>query len=73
MVEVIGLILLNTLNMGSGTIAEFPQTIITAMVSPTALPIPSIIAADIPDMAAGVTTFIVVSHLVAPMAMDASL
>ena len=53
--------------------AEFPVTIITAMVSPMALPTPRMIAAEIPEMAAGTTTFVVVSHLVAPMARDASL
>src|SRR5271157_160346 len=51
----------------------FPATIMTAMVSPTALPIPRMKLARIPDRAAGRTTLQMVCHLVAPIAMDASL
>ena len=73
MVPVIVVISENMFQSGSGTKATFPVTIITAIVSPIALPNPRMIAADTPDMAAGKTTFMVVSHLEAPIASDASL
>ena len=61
-------------HMGSGNMAGlFPVTIMTAIVSPMALPIPRMAAAEIPDIAAGTMTLIVVSQRVAPMARDASL
>src|SRR5690606_29452780 len=41
--------------------------------SPIALPIPSIIAAIIPEDAAGTNIYRIVSHLVAPKAKEASL
>ena len=62
-----------TFHIGSGKMAVFPVTIMTAIVSPMALPIPRMTAADIPEAAAGTMTFIMVSHLVAPMASEASL
>ena len=50
-----------------------PVAIRTVIVSPTALPIPSITAAIIPEEAAGITTFHIVCHLVAPRAREAIL
>ena len=54
-------------------IGAFPVSIRTAIVSPMALPIPSMMAADTPDTAAGRTTLTMDSHLVAPIAREASL
>ena len=60
------------MNMGSvgetGTARAPPATMRTVMVSPMARPTPSIIAAVIPESAAGIETGIIVSHLVAPRA-----
>ncbi len=53
-------------------IAALPATIRTAMVSPIALPIPRMIAAAIPDSAAGTITRLIVCHRVAPMAREPS-
>src|SRR5690606_3049106 len=50
-----------------------PHTMITAMVSPTARPIPSTTEAMIPDFAAGMVTLKMVSTLEAPRARDPSL
>ena len=61
-----------TFQIGDGMTAAFPVTIRTAMVSPTALPIPRMMAAVIPDRAAGVTTLLMVCQCVAPRANDAS-
>jgi len=72
MVPVRVLIRENTFHSGSGMTGEFPVSMRTAMVSPMALPIPRMIAADIPERAAGMTTLTMESHLVAPMARDAS-
>ncbi len=62
----------NTFQRGSGITGEFPVSISTAMVSPIALPMPSMKAAEIPDIAAGTTTLVIDSHFVAPIASDAS-
>ena len=62
-----------TFHRGSGITGEFPVSIRTAIVSPIALPTPRMIAAEIPEIAAGTTTLTIVSHLVAPIAWDASL
>lgn len=58
---------------GVGMIAAFPQTIRIAMVSPTARPMPRMMAAVIPERADGMMTFCMVCHLVAPIARDPSL
>ena len=58
---------------GSGMMAAFPATIMTAMVSPTARPMPRMIAAAIPERAAGTRTRLMVCQRVAPMASDPSL
>ena len=50
-----------------------PQTMITAIVSPTARPIPSTTEAAIPGFAAGTTTLKMVSILEAPRASAPSL
>ncbi len=52
--------------------AAFPVTIITAIVSPITLPMPSMTAASIPGRAAYATMRHVVCHFVAPMAIAAS-
>ena len=52
--------------------AALPVTIITAIVSPMALPIPSMTAVRMPDLPAGTTTRQMVCHRVAPMARPAS-
>ena len=44
-----------------GIAVELPATKITAIVSPNALPIPSITPANIPDLAAGTVTLNIVS------------
>ena len=59
--------------MGSGMMAAFPATMSTAMVSPTARPIPRMIAAAMPESAAGTRTLLTVCQRVAPMARDPSL
>jgi len=51
-----------------GITGAFPVTIITAMVSPNALPTPNITAVSTPDLAAGKVTPQMVCHLVAPSA-----
>ena len=53
--------------------AALPVTIITAIVSPTTRPIPSITAATIPDSAAGIVTFQRVWSRLAPRAREAAL
>ncbi len=63
----------NTFQIGSGTTAAFPVTIRTAMVSPIALPIPRMIAAVIPERAAGMITLLIVCQPVAPIASEPSL
>ena len=50
-----------------------PATMITAKVSPTALPIPKITAVMIPGNAAGNMIFLIVCQFVAPKPRDASL
>ena len=62
----------NTFVIGLGMMAALPVTIITAMVSPIALPIPRIMAAVIPDRAEGTITLLIVCHLVAPIDREAS-
>ena len=52
--------------------AAFPVTIRTAMVSPIARPMPRMMAAVIPEMAAGTTTRTIVCHFVAPSAREPS-
>ena len=59
--------------IGSGMIAAFPATIMTAMVSPTARPMPRMMAAAMPESAAGTRTRLMVCQRVAPMASDPSL
>ena len=56
-----------------GIAVELPATKITAIVSPNALPIPSITPANIPDLAAGTVTLNIVSIFDAPSAKDPSL
>ncbi len=56
----------------AGSTAAFPVTIMTAMVSPMARPMPSMTAVRMPDRAAGTTTRQMVCHFVAPMARPAS-
>ncbi len=53
-------------------IPAFPVTMITAIVSPTALPIPRMIAAVIPGSAAGSRTRAIVCQWVAPSAREPS-
>ncbi len=53
-----------------GIFTEFPATIITAMVSPTALPMARMTLAMIPDFAARIVTIWIVCHVVAPSARD---
>ena len=55
-----------------GIFATLPATIITAIASPIALPIPRTTDVKIPLFAAGTTTLNTVSVLVAPSASDAS-
>ena len=62
-----------TFQMGSGMTAALPATIRTAMVSPTARPMPRIMAAAMPEMAAGTMTLLIVCHRVAPIASEPSL
>ena len=61
-----------TLVKSPGIFATLPATIITAIASPIALPIPSTTDVKIPLFAAGTTTLNTVSVLVAPSASDAS-
>jgi hypothetical protein len=56
-----------------GILAAFPVTIMTAMVSPIARPMPSMTAIEIPERAAGATTCQMVCQRVAPIARAASL
>jgi hypothetical protein len=56
--------------VGSSTL--FPATMITAMVSPIARPIPRMTAATSPARAAGSTTPVIVCHWVAPSAYEPS-
>ena len=51
-----------------GILAALPVTIITAIVSPMARPMPSMTAMTMPERAAGSTTRQIVCHCVAPMA-----
>ena len=55
-----------------GMSSWFPMTILTAIVSPNALPNPRNIAASTPGPAARKMTFFIVSHFVAPTESDAS-
>ena len=50
----------------------FTNVIKTTIVSPIARPTPKIIAVNTPDLAAGNTTRMIVSHLFAPSANEAS-
>ena len=52
--------------------AALPVTIITAIVSPMARPMPSMTAVRMPERAAGTTTRQIVCHWVAPIARPAS-
>jgi len=56
----------------SGMRPALPVTIITAMVSPMARPMPSMTAVTMPERAAGTTMRQMVCHSVAPMASPAS-
>ena len=58
--------------MEVGMTAAFPVTISTAMVSPTARPMPRTTPDAIPDIEEGITTLYIVCHLVAPRARLAS-
>ncbi len=58
--------------IGLGMIAVLPVTMMTAMVSPIARPIPRMIAAAIPERAAGTMTRLIVCQRVAPVARDPS-
>ena len=51
-----------------GIFTAFPRIIIMAMVSPMARPIPKMILATIPDLAAGINTRQMVCQCVAPKA-----
>ena len=62
----------STFQIGLGMMAAFPVTMMTAMVSPIARPIPRIIAAAIPERAAGTMTRLIVCQRVAPVARDPS-
>ena len=55
-----------------GITGAFPVTIITAIVSPKARPIPNMIAVKTPERAAGKVTYQMVCHSVVPRARDAS-
>ena len=61
------------LNIFKVKIGAFPVAIRTAIVSPRALPIPSIIPTKIPGRAAGTMILLVASQLVAPKASPALL
>jgi hypothetical protein len=63
---------LNRAAASRGRRAALPVTIITAMVSPMARPMPSIPAMITPERPAGTTTRQVVCQRVAPMASPAS-
>ncbi len=56
----------------SGMLTALPETIITAMVSPRALPSPKNIPEDIPFFAAGKTTLKIERALDSPSASEAS-
>ena len=58
--------------MDVGIFKALPATIMTAMVSPMARPMPRIIAVMMPLEAAGSTTRRTVCQLVAPRAMEPS-
>jgi len=53
-----------------GITGELPVTISTVIVSPTTRPMPSMIAAMIPDRAAGTVTVTIVCQRVAPRAHE---
>jgi hypothetical protein len=55
-----------------GTSSALPATMITAMVSPMARPIPRITAATSPDRAARKRTMVTVCQRVAPRAIEPS-
>ena len=55
-----------------GICTTLPATMITAMVSPMALPTPKITPAKIPDFAAGTVTLKIVFTGVVPRAREAS-
>jgi hypothetical protein len=55
-----------------GITAAPPATMSTTMVSPTALPMPRMMAVEMPEPAAGITTLVRVCHRLAPSARDAS-
>ena len=60
------------LSSPTGILAWFPATIITAIVSPIARPIPRTTAARIPDFAAGSITIKMLLSFVAPSAREPS-
>ena len=62
----------STLYIGSGMMGEFPVTIRTAIVSPTARPMPRMSAAVMPERAEGTTTCEMVCHRVVPRAREPS-
>jgi hypothetical protein len=51
-----------------GILTAFPKIMIMAMVSPMARPIPNMMLATIPDLAAGINTLQMVCQCVAPNA-----
>ena len=59
-------------NIDSGNLTVLPATMITAIVSPIARPMPKTIAAIIPDFTSGNTMCQVVCHWVAPKAKEPS-
>ena len=58
---------------GSGKLTVPPATMLIAIASPSARPIPSTIPVMIPDFAAGTVTLNIVCIFVAPRARDAAL
>ncbi len=63
---------MNSAWRSTGMRAALPVTIMTAMVSPMARPMPSMTAVTMPERAAGTTTRQMVCQRVAPMASEAS-
>ena len=58
---------------GKGKLTAPPATIVIAIASPSALPVPNTTPVSIPDFAAGITALNIVCSFVAPSANDAAL
>ena len=58
---------------GNGIFTAPPATILLAIASPSALPMPNTTPVQIPDFAAGITVLQIVCSFVAPSANDAAL